>query len=89
MRTTEEINKHKVTKKIPEKVFEYVNHHFEGALLSKVEREMHKNGDVVFAVDACLDDIIYHLKFNKHGALLSNESEPMLEYYDDESDYCN
>lgn len=74
---------------VPEKLSTYIKEQFGNSFTSGIKKVKTQAGKYVYLAEISQDDVLYHLKFNEHGELLSRQSEPYHEHGEDEFEYVN
>jgi hypothetical protein len=69
---------------IPAGISEYIRDHFRDDYLTEVRTVKNKAGDLFYFVDVTHDQNLFHLKFDAHGRLVLQETEPILQLDDEE-----
>jgi len=77
----------KVPEKIPHKISEYISTNFKGECLTNIHSTSDRNGKIIYIVDVSHDNTIFHLKFNANGSLMDTQSEPLIEFSEEDEDY--
>jgi hypothetical protein len=68
---------------IPNRITHYIKQNFEKGFLSDINCISDKNDNKIYNVDISYNNILYHLKFNALGKLLTEMTEPIMEMYDE------
>lgn len=72
-----------LSKPIPKEIFLHINKYFKGAFLSEITLERDADNHLYYNLNATLEDVKYHLKFNSYGNLIQSEIEPLFELSDE------
>ena len=67
--------KKRMNNKLPHSISSYVREHFREDFLFEVKDIRRVKGRLTYSVEVAKDDVIYMLKFNEEGKLLSEETE--------------
>ena len=71
-----------LTSTIPFEASEYLKNRFEGDFLSEIKQESNNKGQHFFRVYISHDNLFYNLKFNSHGVILEENTEPIWELFE-------
>jgi hypothetical protein len=69
---------------IPAGISEYIKSQFRDDYLTEIRTVKNKAGEIFYFVDVTHDKNLFHLKFDEHGKLVLQETEPILELDDEE-----
>ena len=72
--------KKKLLSKIPSKINDYIKNYYQEDLVSNIEILQGDNGLVIYDIDICGDNFVYHLKFNSSGVLIEKNTESLVDF---------
>ena len=61
--------------KLPHRISEYITEHFRGSFLSEVMEHRDSQGRALYDVELSHEDVIYNLRFNEKGNLVTKTME--------------
>ena len=69
---------------IPSRVTAYLKKHFTGAFYIDVTPLKDAKGQIFYRGEISHENSLYHLKFDRNGALVKEEVEPLMELLDED-----